>query len=87
MMSALIHAPDLPFQPVEVLAGGKSVAQWQVSTPNEFSAIIPADAVKDGGLLEIELRMPKAASPKALGLSEDGRVLGVCVHWIELTKL
>lgn len=87
MMSALIHPPDLPFQPVEVLASGKSVAQWQVSAPNEFSAIIPADAVKEGGLLEIEFRMPKAASPKALGLSEDARVLGVCVHWIQLTKL
>ncbi len=87
MLSALIHPSDLPFQPVEVLANGKTVAQWQVSVPNEFSTIIPTDAVKAGGILEIEFRMPKAASPKSLGLSEDARVLGACVSWIELTKL
>jgi hypothetical protein len=85
MISALTNPPDLPFQPVEVLANQKQVAQWEVSSVGEFRAIIPAEAVI-GSTLEMELRTPKATSPKALGQSEDPRVLGVCVHWLELAE-
>ena len=85
MMSALTNPPDLPFQPVEVLANQKQVAQWQVSSAGEFAAIIPAEAVS-GSTLEIEFRTPKAASPKTLGQSEDARVLGICVYWLELAE-
>ena len=82
-MSALTNPPELPFQPVEVLAHQKEIAQWQVSSPGEFTVIIPAEAVS-AGTLEIEFRTPKAFSPKSLGKSEDARVLGICVHWLEL---
>jgi hypothetical protein len=85
MISALTNPPDLPFQPIEVLANQKQIAQWQVSSAGEFTAIIPAEAV-NGSTLDIELRTPKAVSPKALGQSEDARVLGVCVHWLELAE-
>jgi hypothetical protein len=85
MMSALTNPPDLPFQPVEVLANQKQVAQWQVGSAGEFTAIVPAEAVS-GSTLEIEFRTPKAVSPKALGQSEDARVLGICVHWLELAE-
>jgi hypothetical protein len=86
MMSALTKPTELPFQPVEVLANQRQVAQWQVSSPGEFTTIIPAEAVGAGSTLEIEFRMSKAVSPKALGQSEDPRVLGICVHWLELTQ-
>lgn len=85
-MSALTNPPDLPFQTVEVLAHQKQVAQWQVSSVGEFTVIIPAEAVSAGSTLEIEFRTPKAVSPKALGQSEDARVLGICVHWLELAE-
>lgn len=85
MMSALTNPPELPFQTVEVLAYQKQIAQWQVSSVGEFTAIIPAEAIA-GSTLEIEFRTPKAVSPKALGKSEDPRVLGICVHWLELAE-
>jgi hypothetical protein len=85
MISAFTNPPDLPSQPVDVLANQKQVAQWQVSSVGEFTAIIPAEAVS-GSTLEIEFRTSKAVSPKALGLSEDARVLGICVHWLELAE-
>jgi hypothetical protein len=85
MISALTNPPDLPAQPVEVLANQKQVTQWQVSSAGEFAAIIPAEAVS-GSTLEIEFRTSKAVSPKALGQSEDPRVLGICVHWLELVE-
>jgi hypothetical protein len=86
MISALTNPPDLLFQPVEVLANEKQVAQWQVSSAGEFTAIIPAEAMSAGSTLEIEFRTPKAVSPKALGLSEDPRILGICVQWLELAE-
>jgi hypothetical protein len=86
MISALTNPPELPFQPVEVLANQKQIAQWQVSSPGEFTTIIPAEAVSAGSTLEIEFRMSKAVSPKALGQSEDARVLGICVHWLEVAE-
>jgi hypothetical protein len=86
MMSALTNPPELPFQPVEVLANQKQAAQWQVSSPGEFTVIIPAEAVSAGTTLEIEFRTPKAVSPKALGKSEDARMLGICVNWLELAE-
>lgn len=86
MVSALTNPPDLPSQPVEVLANGKQVAQWQVNSPAEFTASIPVEAVKAGRILELEFRMPKAVSPKALGQSDDTRALGICVHWLELAE-
>lgn len=76
---------DLAHQPVEVFANGQKVADWQVGNTAEFSATIPAEALKGTGVLQIEFRLPKATSPKALGQSEDPRVLGLAVHEISLS--
>ena len=84
MMNGLVKPPDLSFQPVEVLANGKTIAQWQVKDLNEYTATIAANVIKPGGQLELEFRIPKANSPKALGLSEDTRNLGICVRWLEV---
>lgn len=85
-MAALIHEPDLPTQPVEVYVSGQKIADWQVGNTAEFTATIPGEMTKDGSALAIELKTPKATSPKALGQSADPRVLGVCVHAVELAK-
>jgi hypothetical protein len=84
IMAALIHEPELPFQPVEVYANGQKIVEWQVGNTAEFVATIPGQITKNGGMLDIEFRTPKAASPKALGLSSDLRVLGICVRSMEL---
>lgn len=86
VMAAFIHPPELPKQPVELYAGDSKIAEWQVADTAEYVAPLPRDLTKNGGTLTIELRTPKATSPKAAGVSADPRVLGACVHYIQLRK-
>jgi len=74
-----LTSPELPAQTAEVYANGKKIAEWQVAATKEYVAAIPPDIVSDMGTLTIEFRIPKAISPKSLGLSVDQRVLGVSV--------
>ena len=85
-MAALIHEPELPFQPVEVYANGQKIVEWEVGNTAEFVATIPGEITKNGGALDIEFRTPKAVSPKTLGINADPRVLGICVRSVELAK-
>lgn len=85
-IAALIKPPELPFQPVEVFVNDQKVAEWQVGDTSEFAARVPPELTKPGGILNIEIKTSKATSPKALGLSADPRVLGVCVLELELAK-
>ena len=83
----LTKDPDLPFQPVEVYINDQKIADWHVAEePAEFSAAIPQEMTRSGGLLGITLKIPKATSPKALGLSADPRVLGVSCFDLQLVK-
>lgn len=75
-LAGLIKAPELTFQPVEIYINQQKIATWQVGDTAEFKADVPA-ALINKGLLNLQLRMPKATSPKALGKNEDERVLGV----------
>ena len=73
--------------PVEVFANDEKIAQWEVSSPAEFTATIPAHLVAEGGALIIELKTPNAASPKSLGAGEDVRELGIQCSEVAITKL
>ncbi|MFN2508704.1 MAG: hypothetical protein ABR589_08010 [Chthoniobacterales bacterium] len=84
-LGGFIKAPELPFQPVEVLANDQKIGDWQVSSPKEFTALIPAE-IANQGQLTLEIRMPKATSPQSVGVSEDSRVLGVNCFYLALTK-
>jgi hypothetical protein len=83
-MAALVKPPELPIQPVEVSVNGEKIAEWQVSETSEFTAPVPPAATKAGRLLTITIKTPKATSPKALGLSADPRILGICCLQVEL---
>jgi hypothetical protein len=85
-MAALVKSPELPSQPVEIQINGQKIAEWQVGNTAEFVAAIPHDITKLGGVLAINIKTPKATSPKALGLSADPRVLGICCLDLELAK-
>jgi hypothetical protein len=50
----------------------------------EFSAAIPQEMTRRGGLLRITLKIPKATSRKALGMSADPRILGVSCYDLQL---
>ena len=87
MRGAGFTQPSVPTQPVEVLANGQKIADWQAtSDPVDFTAVIPASIAKQGGELILEFKIPKAISPKALGLSADPRVLGICCFELEITQ-
>lgn len=78
--------PQLPVQNVAVYANGEKIADWQVSEPADFSAPIPPELTKNAEDLNIELRIPDAASPQSLGMSYDGRLLGVRCYFVELRR-
>ena len=85
-IAALIKPPDLPFQPVEAFINDQKIADWQVAETSEFAARVSPEVTKQGGVLKIEIKTPKATSPKTLGLSADPRVLGVCVLELQFAK-
>jgi hypothetical protein len=80
-LAGLTKDPEVPYQPAEVYVNDEKVADWQVANEEEISAPIPQEITRRGGLLRITLKIPKATSPKALGMSTDPRILGVaCFH-------
>lgn len=85
-LAGLVNPPELTAQPVEVYANGQKVATWDVSGKATFTALIAADAIGRDGVLKIELRTPKATSPKALGLSSDPRVLAISCFDLVISK-
>lgn len=86
-LRGLVQPPALPFQPVEVYSNDQKIADWQVSDTAVFTAEIPAEVTKSGGeTLNLQLRIPRAASPKSLGMNIDERILGVSCYSIELTQ-
>lgn len=84
--AGLTGGEDLAFQPVEVFANNQKVADWQVGTTAEFNAPIPADLANSAEMLNVEFRIPKATSPKALGQNEDARILGIAVHSVAVMQ-
>ena len=85
-LRGLVQPPNLPFQPVEVYVSDQKIADWQVSNTAAFTIEIPAELTKGTETLNLEFRIPKATSPKALGINTDTRMLGICCYSIELTQ-
>jgi hypothetical protein len=73
--------PDLPTQPVEVYANDEKIADWNVRELSDYTTPIPSAISNRGGLLKITLKIPKAVSPKSLGMGQDSRLLGLsCIE-------
>ncbi len=84
-LAGLINPPELLSQRVEIYVNQQKLVEWEVGETAELQADVPAELTK-AGALTVELKMPQAASPKAVGKSEDNRVLGVCVYNLVLAK-
>jgi hypothetical protein len=86
-LRGLASPPELPFQPVEVDVNGNKLAEWEVAgEPADYTATIPS-TMMDGGELEIQLKTPKATTPRSLGMNDDKRVLGICCMELVISKL
>lgn len=83
-LRGLIQPPALVSQPVEVYVNDRKIADWLVAETAAFTAEVPAELTKGAELLNLEFRIPKATSPKTLGMNADTRVLGICAYSIEL---
>ena len=82
----LTRPPELPFQPVEVFANGEQVGVLEVGMQDDYKAVIPPSNVKPDGVLRLELRLPKASTPKSLGINNDERILGVFCFELQIDK-
>jgi hypothetical protein len=84
-LAGFVRDPEFPSQPVEVYANDEKIADWNVRDRADYTAPIPPAISQSGGLLTITLKIPKAASPKSLGLSNDARLLGLACIEVSLT--
>jgi hypothetical protein len=82
----LTNPPDLAAQPAEVYANGQRIGDWLVNDKKQYVASIPASVIGADGKLDIQFRLPKATSPKALGQSSDPRILGLCFFDLVIDK-
>ncbi|MBA2432130.1 MAG: hypothetical protein H0V56_08450 [Chthoniobacterales bacterium] len=85
-LSAFFKEPELPIQPIWVMANNTKVAEWHVAAAEDFKAIIPAQLLPPDGTLQVKLLLSRATSPKALGLGNDERLLGVRCWELEFTR-
>lgn len=74
---------ELTHQTVTVRANGRRIATWEVGAVGWYEASIPADLVS-GPALELAFEISDPLSPLELGLSMDGRALGLMVEEMRL---
>lgn len=62
----------------------QKIAEWNLNKPEPAERVveIPANVLRDRNALVF--RLPDAVSPRLLGVSEDWRLLGFNVQWIEI---
>lgn len=85
-MSGIGKPPELPHQPVEAVVNGRSLAHWNVGKMEDFILVVPLELLSNTRDLKVEFRIPRATSPKALGYNADSRVLGICMHELQMTN-
>ena len=83
-LGAFLVAGQVPRQRVNVALNGHQLAQFEIRHEDlkEYSITLPIEFLRMGNVLTFDL--PDAESPAAIHLSEDERVLGIKVQWIEI---
>ena len=70
---------------VEIVANGKKFAQMTLNpVGKEYVGRFPADLIGSDGLLLLTFQIQNPSSPKMKGQSEDTRLLGMGLRWLEL---
>jgi hypothetical protein len=74
----------LPQQHLAVLLNGEYLQTLDLvaGPPRKIELRLPAGRLKDSNVLTFQLQ--NAISPKALGLSDDSRMLGILVEWMQV---
>lgn len=86
-LTPLLMPGKLEKQTVDILINGKKADEWLITKPGlqEQTLNIPKSLFTNPDIVSITFNTLDATSPKQLGISNDGRVLGVAMHTIELT--
>ena len=81
-----VRPPDLLTQPTVVYANQQQIAEWDVDVLTDYSAEIPAAALRPDGMLTLEFVSRNATSPQELGVNPDTRRLGISCHSLIITE-
>jgi hypothetical protein len=71
-------------QKVTLTLNGERLREFELTAGQEFELTIPASNLGTNNVLTFQL--PNAASPRSLGLSDDDRLLGLRVEWLEFSN-
>ena len=89
IQTAMTHRQQ-PIQEIEVLANDAVIghASFRAGDPPlDLNRLIPATALNNEGMLRLVFRIAHPSSPKALGMSEDPRQLGILVNQIRISTV
>jgi hypothetical protein len=91
MLTARLKAfvsKQLPRQRIRVLINGQVAGEWLLEADEfrDLNLLIPNSFFGDPAQTVVTFETPDATSPKALGLSDDIRVLGFCLHSMTLER-
>jgi hypothetical protein len=72
---------DLKMQRVDIFIDGEKTEAWSIDRPTWKELKLPAKP--DDSSYSIEFRLPDATTPKALGINDDTRLLGIALREIQ----
>ncbi len=84
-LGGFVDPPRISAQPVEIYVNDEYMADWDVTEVDDFFAIIPPDVANHEQFI-VDLRLPKATSPKMLGRGDDPRTLGVSCFNLDISE-
>ncbi|MBH9578840.1 hypothetical protein [Inhella proteolytica] len=71
----------LDAQPLIVFLNGQRLGEWAVQGPQTLNLALPPGS---GPLLRLRFELPRAQSPRVLGVSPDGRALALRFRWLQI---
>ena len=74
-------------QRVTVLANGKKIANWEVSSTGAYYAVVPPDFFNNRPQMELVFQLPDAVIPATLGTSKDQRNLALCLQGLKIKEM
>lgn len=88
---AFAGRPSVPEQRVGIAVNGVPVATWTIKDPSVRSRVVFVDrsVLRPGNAARIEFDIPTCAQPRALGINDDARRLGIClaaISWEEVAE-
>lgn len=74
------------FQVIRVRVNGMLIAVWRLRDPGRYCALLPVAVVKPAMPIRLTFEIGFPTSPKARGLNDDGRRLGLALQTLEITR-